>query len=284
MVCLLRMPVEIHGWLAALCRSDPSRAWQSGQALTALLTTGPATGPPLVRVVTGPARAPATGEELEDFYQYGMRRLRALRRRAADTASRSLQTPSLGGGQVPETAQSAADDPGPAQISQQLTVQAQRLQRLLDAYRVSATRLTAARTAALAGQVPFAPLPDTDGAGGDGDRYGPDPDVVAAEQRVLELEHRIGQEAGDGSALLDLLELRPADDSVRFLFTFDPPVVAQLLTVLDGHEAIAQHYGDAVALAASLLRHIRSRQDSPQHSHDYDAQALLGEFFPGQAS
>ena len=58
------------------------------------------------------------------------------------------------------------------------------------------------------------------------------------------------------------MELRPgvpADGDIRILFGVEPPGTALLIAVLEGRDAVQDHYREAVLLASEVLR--RSRPD-----------------------
>src|SRR5579863_8235093 len=79
------MSDEIHDWLAGLPDTNPPAALPVGQALAALMSEGPALGPPLVVPVaaTWPEDLVA---ELDASYQHRLDRLTAVRRRVAESA------------------------------------------------------------------------------------------------------------------------------------------------------------------------------------------------------
>ena len=53
------------------------------------------------------------------------------------------------------------------------------------------------------------------------------------------------------------MELRPgapADSGIRILFAVEPPGTALLIAVLEGRDAVRDHYREAVLLASEVLR------------------------------
>ena len=83
------------------------------------------------------------------------------------------------------------------------------------------------------------------------------------------------------------LELRPgapADSGIRILFAVEPPGTALLIAVLDGDDAVRDHYRDAVLLASEVLQEARAYRAREEAAHAFgDAQSFLEEFFPGRA-
>ncbi len=85
----------------------------------------------------------------------------------------------------------------------------------------------------------------------------------------------------------DLMELRPgapADSGIRILFGVEPPGTALLIAVLEGDDAVRDHYRDAVLLASEVLQETRAYRAREAAAHAFgDAQSFLEEFFPGRA-
>ena len=82
----LRMPGEIHDWLADLRGSDPPVALRVVRALATLMTEGASLGDPLV-ISTADSWPWALGVALDRSYQQSLDRLQALRRGEADAAT-----------------------------------------------------------------------------------------------------------------------------------------------------------------------------------------------------
>jgi hypothetical protein len=83
------------------------------------------------------------------------------------------------------------------------------------------------------------------------------------------------------------MELRPGapgDSGIRILFAIEPPGTALLIAVLEGHDAVRDHYREAVTLAAGVLQRVRAGQALEATAHAFgDAQSFLDECFPGNA-
>ena len=149
--------------------------------------------------------------------------------------------------------------------------------------------------------------PDTAGADTAGpDTAGPDaagrdqPDEEpggAAAARLGDIEEEIERElralpwaegAGDLRPQTDLMQLRPGAPGAggtRILFGVEPPGTALLLAVLEGREAVRDHYDEAVSLASELLRRVRDGQRPEETTYAFaDPQSFLDEFFAGAAS
>ena len=93
-------------------------------------------------------------------------------------------------------------------------------------------------------------------------------------------------ELGDLRPAPGLLELRPAVyGDLRILFAVEPPGTALLIAVLEGRDAVVEHYDEAVRLSSDVLRRVRAGQDPEAAAHVLaDADFFLAEFFPGQAA
>ena len=77
------------------------------------------------------------------------------------------------------------------------------------------------------------------------------------------------------------MELRPgapADSGIRILFAVEPPGTALLIAVLEGDDAIRDHYREAVLLASEALKEARAGQAPEAAAHTFgDAQSFLKE-------
>ena len=87
------------------------------------------------------------------------------------------------------------------------------------------------------------------------------------------------------------MELRPgapADDDIRILFAVEPPGTALLIAVLEGDDAVRDHYRDAVLLASEVLQEAQAGpvdQAAEAAAHAFgDVQSFLEEFFPGRGA
>lgn len=111
---LLRMSDEIHDWLTDLHRSDPPTAMSVARALTALMSEGASLGPPLVIPVADSAPPEDLMAALDSSYEDRLERLKAVRRRVAETAMlvRDLQDrlAELESAQSPESTEAALVD------------------------------------------------------------------------------------------------------------------------------------------------------------------------------
>ncbi len=117
-----------------------------------------------------------------------------------------------------------------------------------------------------------------------------DDEAAAAAARIDEITGQIEQEVGWEEPAEGLLELRPrepgrlTDPGLRILFAVEPPGTALLVAVLDGHEAVRDHYHEAVLLASEVLREAQAGQAAEAAEHTFaDARSFLEEFFPGRA-
>jgi hypothetical protein len=114
--------------------------------------------------------------------------------------------------------------------------------------------------------------------------------AVEAAGWLDEITGQIQRELGQDAAAEDLMELRPgapADSGIRILFAVEPPGTALLIAVLDGSDAVRDHYREAVLLASGVLRGARTgpldQAAEPGARTFADAPSFLEEFFPGRA-
>ncbi|HET7017017.1 MAG TPA: hypothetical protein VFI65_24045 [Streptosporangiaceae bacterium] len=239
-VCALAMSVEVSEWLAELRDGQPPVATLVVHALAALMTEGTSLGPPLLVPV---AEDPPTmlPSALDWCYQQFLEECAAMRGRAAY-------------------------DPGLAEASR-------RLQEQADAFRIrkevlKASYLTAHLEAAIAA------------AEVDGGQQ--DQDAGTVQARLAELTTEIEQELGRHSWPADLMELRPGapeNGAIRILFAFEPAGTALLLAVLEGQETIAEHFGQALGLAADTLCEVRAGQAPEATARTYDdSQSFFAEY------
>ncbi len=315
----LQMSEEIHDWLAGLRDSDPPGAILVGQALTALAENNGGLRPPLVISLAdspGPAGLP---EALDRAYQERLDSQQILRRRVADAATlrkdierqiaslqslqatteeqpQSLPDADPAAEAVPTAAERAAAAgliaelrrllTGVIKAEPQLTAMSRRQQMQADAFRTRKEALRAAFGAAQASQlIEQASGQDLGGIGagpeGSGSR------VTGATAWLREITDQIEQELRRQPSAAALMELRPGapcDSGIGILFAIEPPGTALLIAVLEGHDAVRDHYREAVTLAAGVLQRLRTGQAPEATARTFgDAQSFLDEFFPGNA-
>ena len=153
----------------------------------------------------------------------------------------------------------------------------------VDAFRTREEVLKAAYTAAQAEQlIELAQDADEDAVRQD--------DPAGAAARLDEITGQIEQELDLEAPAEGLMELRPgapADSGIHILFAVEPPGTALLIAVLEGGDAVRDHYREAVLLASGVLQEARARplgQAAEAGVHTFgDAQSFLEEFFPGRA-
>jgi hypothetical protein len=310
----LQMSGEIRDWLAGLRDNNPVAAVTVGQALAALLHEGARLGEPLV-VSTADSWATALIAGLDRSYQERLTRLTALRRGWADAAGlatdlrqqaaelvaaqaklEDLHRRGLDEGRVQEAAQAASALASArqqlaevrrllsraAQATRRLDEEGQRLEAATAAFRTRKEILKASYTAAHYSLLiheatePAAASPVEGTTGG------------TAEARLRrdvtdDMERELGQENWPEG----LMELRPAgpdDGCPRILFAVEPSGTVLLISVLDGPEAIRDHYLEAILLSAARLRQWRAAQAPEAAIHGYDStRRFLEEFYPGGA-
>jgi hypothetical protein len=285
----LQMSEEIYDWLAELRGSDPSAAVLAAQALAALADGGDRLGPPLVTAVAaGRLRPDELLSALDRHYQAQLESMSAMRRRVAQVAMQrkdierqltELERPPASAGLRERLAATI-------EAEEQLTVESQREQMRVDAFRTRKEVLKAAYTAARAEQLIEQLIEQAQDADEDAVRPG-DP---AGAARLDEITGQIEQELDLEAPAEGLMELRPgapADSDIRILFAVEPPGTALLIAVLEGGDAVRDHYREAVLLASGVLQEARARplgQAAEAAVHTFgDAQSFLEEFFPGRA-
>jgi len=283
----LQMSAEIYDWLAELRGSDPSAAVLAAQALAALADGGDRLGPPLVTAVAaGRLRPDELLPALDRYYQARLESMSAMRRRVAQAAMlrkdierqlTELEPPSAPAG-LRERLAAAIE------AEERLTVESQREQMRVDAFRTRKEVLKAAYTAAWAEQL----IEQAQDAGDDAVRQD---DPAGAAARLDEITGQTEQELDLEAPAEGLMELRPgapADSGIRILFAVEPPGTALLIAVLEGGDAVRDHYREAVLLASAVLREARAGpldQAAEAAAHTFgDAQSFLAEFFPGRDS
>jgi hypothetical protein len=122
----------------------------------------------------------------------------------------------------------------------------------------------------------------------DGDETVQPDDPAGATATLDEITSQIEQELGPEAPAQGLMELRPgatAGSDIRILFAVEPPGTALLIAVLEGRDAVRDHYHEAVLLASGVLREARAGQAADATAHEFaDAHSFLEEFFPGHAA
>ena len=277
----LKMSAEIYDWLAELRDSDPPAAALAAQALTALADGGDRLGPPLVTPVARRRPPDELASALDQHYQARLESLTAMRRRVAQAATlrkdieRQLTEP-----EPPDPAGLQERFAAAIEEEERLTAESQREQSQLDAFRTRKEVLKATYTAAEADHL----IEQAQGVGDDA--VLPD-DAAGAAARLDEIIGQIEQELDLEAPAEGLMELRPgapAGDGIRILFAVEPPGTALLIAVLEGADAVQDHYREAVLLASEVLQEARAYRAREEAAHTFgDAQSFLEEFFPGRA-
>ena len=278
----LKMSAEIYDWLAELRDSDPPTAILAAEALTALADSGDHLGPPLVTAVAPRLPPDELASALDQHYQARLESLTAMRRRVAQAATlrkdieRQLTEPEP----PPHPAGLQERFAAAIEEEERLTAESQREQMHVDAFRTRKEVLKATYTAAEAGYL----IEQAQGVGDDAVR--PD-DPAGAAARLDEITGQIEQELGLEAPAEGLMELRPgapADSDIRILFAVEPPGTALLIAVLEGDDAVRDHYRDAVLLASEVMQEARAYRAREEAAHAFgDAQSFLAEFFPGRS-
>ncbi len=277
----LKMSAEIYEWLAELRDSDPPAAVLAAQALTALADSGDRLGPPLVTGVAPRLSPDELGSALDQHYQARLESLTAMRRQVAEAATlRKNIELQLTDPEPPDPAGLRERLASAIEAEQRLTAASQREQMQVDAFRTRKEVLKATYTAAEAVHL----IEQAQGAVDDA--FLPD-DAAESAARLDEIIGQIEQELGLEAPAEGLMELRPgapADDGIRILFAVEPPGTALLIAVLEGDDAVRDHYRDAVLLASEVLQEARAYRAREEAAHAFgDAQSFLEEFFPGRA-
>jgi len=317
----LRMSGEIHDWLADLRGSDPPAAARVRTALSALMKKGAGLGDPLV-ASTAESWPWALAEALDRSYQERLDRLQVLRWGEADaeTLCRDIQGQiaelesvraklgemhrrALDAGRQQEAVPSAAELatvqqqaaevrrllPRVTEARRRLAEQSQRFQARTEALRVRKEVLKASFIAAESSLRVHETIAASGLRGDDGDRQQDDGDeeISAAESRLADLTAQMERELGQGAWPEDLMALRPgalSRDDICILFAIEPPGAVLLIAVLEGLEAVAERYPEAVLASADMLRRVRAGQAPEAAAHAYDdTQSFLAEFAPGDA-
>jgi hypothetical protein len=277
----LKMSAEIYEWLAELRDSDPPTAILAAQALTALADSGDRLGPPLVTAVAPRLSANELESALDQNYQARLESMTAMRRRVAQAATlrKNIELQLTGLEPPPDPAGLRERLAAAIEAEERLTAESQREQMQLDAFRTRKEVLKAAYTAAEAVHLIEQAQAAVD------DPVLPD-DPTGAAGRLDEITSQIEQELGPVAPAEGLMELRPgapAEGGIRILFAVEPPGTALLIAVLEGDDAVRDHYRDAVLLASEVLQEARAYRAREEAAHAFgDTQSFLEEFFPGR--
>jgi phage shock protein A len=315
---VLRMSGEIHDWLAGLRDGNPAIARYVVQALATLMREGAGLGYP--RAVSPAGSWPeALVEALDRSYQEELERQQILRRGHADAVSlirdlenqlagleperaglEELHRRALDAGEH-EQAASAADRlasllrqeaevrrmlPEMTKARQRLEEQSRRGELRLDTARMRKEVLRARYVAAQSGLRVHQTIAGMGLAEDDQEDSGDA--VSAAHATIRDVVAQMERELGQQPWPEDLMELRPGashDTEIRIFFGVEPPGTALLIAVVEGAEAVADQYLEAVLLSAEMLHRVRAGQ-APEEAvaHSYqDPQSLLAEFHPGEA-
>jgi phage shock protein A len=317
----LRMSGEIHNWLADLRGSDPPAAARVRTALAALMKEGAGLGDPLV-TSTAESWPWTLAEALDRSYQERLERRQVLRRGEADaeTLSRDIQGQiaelesarakleqthrrALNAGRQQEAAHSATElaavqqqaaevrrlQPRVTEAMRRLAEQSRRFQARTEALRVRKEVLKASFSAAESSLRVHETIAASSLRGDDGGRQQDDSDeeIGAAEARLADLTAQMERELGQEAWPAGLMALRPgalSRDDICILFAVEPPGTALLIAVLEGLEAVAERYWEAVLASADMLRRVRAGQAPEAAAHAYDdTRSFLAEFSPGDA-
>ena len=282
----LEMSAEIYDWLAELRDSDPPAAVMAARALAALADGGDRLGPPLVTAVAAVRPRPdELAPALDQHYQDQLESMSLMRRRVAQAAMlrKDLERQLTELEPPPDPAGLRERLAAAIETEERLTVESQREQMQVDAFRTRKEVLKAAYTAAEAEHL-------IEQAQGVGDDVVLPDDPVGAAARLDEIIGQIEQELDLEAPAEGLMELRPgapADSGIRILFGVEPPGTALLIAVLEGRDAVRDHYREAVRLASEVLREARAEpldQAAEAAARTFgDARSFLEEFFPGRA-
>jgi hypothetical protein len=282
-----QMSAEFHDWLAELRDRDPSAAMLAARAVAGLATEGGQLGPPLVTAVPDRLEPEELVLALERRYQDWLDSMAVSRHRVADAAAvrrkaeRQLAELESAGEPASAAELAAARNRLAAAIEaqEQLFPGHQRQQLQADAFRTRMQVLKALYSAAQA------ELFIEQAQAEDDDRDA----VAAATARLDEITGQIEQEVGWEAPAEGLMELRPGepgepDRDLRILFAVEPPGTALLIAVLEGPDAVRDHYREAILLASGVLRAARAGQVGEAAAYTYhDARSFLEEFFPGRS-
>jgi hypothetical protein len=279
----LQMSAEIRDWLTELRDSDPPTAVLASQAVAALAGAGDRLGPPLVIAVASRLEPDEVPSALDRRYQAWLESTNATRRRVAEAATlrKDIERQLTG----PEWAQAPAGLrerlAAATEAEKRLIAASQREQMLAEAFRF---RKEALKGAYIAAQVHQLMKQAEDG----GDDVGLPDDPAGAAATLDEITGQIEKELGPETPAEGLMELRPgaaAGSDIRILFAVEPPGTALLIAVLEGRDAVDDHYSEAVLLASGVLREAQAGQAAEATAHEFaDAHSFLEEFFPGHAA
>lgn len=289
--CVLRMPGEVHDWLAGLRDRNPRAARRVAQTLAALLEAGGDLGDPLV-VPTADAWPLALAEALSRACTQRLERLTAARRATAAAAAlvqeiedRVRELESAKAGQ--QAAELRRLLPTVTAARDRLVTITRQLQARVDAFRFRKEVLKAAYAAAqgtirVHEAIAAAGLADDDGQPADAGET-TNPAQAALADATAKAERELGQ-AGWPEGLMELRPGAPAHSDIRILFALEPPATAVLIAVLEGPEVVESRFPEAVMAAADMLRLVRAGQAPEATAYGYDNPgAIMDALNPGTA-
>jgi predicted dithiol-disulfide oxidoreductase (DUF899 family) len=210
------------------------------------------TGWPSCATATRRPRPDELSPALDQHYQDQLESLTLMRRRVAQAATlrKDLERQLAELEPPPDPAGLRQRLAAAIEEEERLTVESQREQMQVDAFRTRKEVLQAAYTAAEAEHL-------IEQAQGVGDDAVPPDDPAGAAAGLDEIIGQIEQELGLEGPVEGLMELRPgapADSDIRILFGVEPPGTALLIAVLEGRDAVRDHYREAVLLASEVLQ------------------------------
>jgi hypothetical protein len=316
----LTMSGEIRDWLADLRTRDPAAAARVGNALATLMEEGARLGEPMVASTADSwpwallAALDLAYQELLDRWQVvrlgeadAISLVRDLRRLATELESARAKLADARHGALIRGGQQAAGQQQAAEAEAQLAAvdrqaaevgrlllamteagerlgeQSRRLQARAETFRVRRDVLRASYVAA-SGSLRVREAMASSGPAGEAGGGPPVDSAEAVAARLadltVEIERKVGQQ-GWPAGLMALRPGIPEDSDFCLLFAAEPVGTALLLAVLEGAEAVAERYFEAVLAAADQLRLVRAGQAPEAAAHAYrDPGSFLAEFYP----
>lgn len=291
----LQMSAEIHDWLADLRGTDPPAAMLVGQALTALAEEGDGLAPPLVISLADWPRPEELPEALEACYVAWLESMGVMRHQVAEATTlrkdierqlAELQAASESAPAQDQVAELQRLLTGVIETEEKLTAASLDQQTRASAFRTRKEVLKAAYTAARAEYL-IEQAWDQDVGDSALQQEEAGSPVLGAAARLREVTREMERELRRQVPADRLRELRPGapgDSGIRILFAVEPAGTALLIAVLEGRDAVRDHYREAVFRSAEVLRRVQAGQDAEAAAHAFgDARSFLDEFFPGQA-
>ncbi len=290
----LRMSAELGDWLAELCTSEPASAAEVAAAVMSVMTAADPSAGPLVGQPSSGLQDP---REVVDYaYQEMLEALQAVRRNVTDVATDRKHWAD----EVADAEAAGRPDDVRAQLRRQLSeaerrehqvaLRSQLIQREVDAFRASKETAKAMYTAA---EASLRIQEAIEAATGIAERSQAVVEAEAALRAVAAQaaeKLRWGQQWTRDEPVAGLLELRadPLGRDVRLLLAIEPADTVTVLAVLDGEDAITEHWPQAVELAGDLLADIRAGAWPPEDARRAadievafaDSATFLARFFP----